>query len=43
VLLIEVVDQRRPALRDVGVTEQFSDNGAIFAFCQGVIVAVPGA
>ena len=38
VLLIEVVDERRPALRDMGVTEQFSDHGAVFAFCQGIIV-----
>ena len=32
VRLIEVVDERRPALRVMGVAEQFSDYGAVFAF-----------
>ena len=41
-LLIEVVDERCPALQDMAITEQFSDHRAVIAFCQGVIVAVPG-
>ena len=40
VLLIEVVDERCPVLWDVAVTEQFSDHGAVFAFCQGIVVGV---
>jgi len=37
VLLIEVVEERRPALRDVAVPEQFSDHGAVFCFLPGII------
>ena len=39
--LIEVVDERREALRDRAVTEPFSDHRAVFAFSEGIVVGLP--
>ena len=43
VLLIEIIDQRRPVLGDVGVAELLSHHRGIFTFGQGVVVGMTGA
>jgi hypothetical protein len=40
VLLIEVIDERCPALGNMCVAEQFPDYGAVFSLRQGVVVNV---
>ncbi len=42
VLLMEVIEQWCPALRDVAVAEWLSDHGTIFSFCQGIVIRLPG-
>ena len=36
-LLIELIDEGCPALRDMSVAKQFPNHGTVFAFCQRVI------
>lgn len=40
VLLIEVIDERCPMLRDMGVTEQFSNHSTICTFSQGIVIGL---
>ncbi len=39
-VLVEPVDQWRPLLRDMGITEVLTDNRGVVAFRQGIIVAM---
>ena len=43
VLLIEVVDERRPMLTNVAVAKLLAHNGAVFALHQGVVVSLSRA
>ena len=43
VLLIEVVDERRPMLTNVAVAKLLAHNGTVFALHQGVVVSLSRA
>ena len=40
---VEGVDQRCPLLGDVDIAQMLTHDSAVFAFDQGIVIAVPGA